>query len=129
MTTNEIKTKLESVDFWSGEAFDYEEDSKLYDVFYSLTNDYDETDDEDKIRDNLMEICDSMTPIYYHDLAEWFPGNWSCVDDYLADTGMEVGKQSIMSIIGQSYCHALLQDAYSLLQHLEDVELPESDNN
>jgi len=83
----------------------------------------------DYLRDNgtIDDVADSKTPIYNADLAEWFGGNWSAVDEYFSEFGT-IEDEGIMRTIAASYCWSYGRDLESAIKDvLEQVEFEEEE--
>lgn len=110
----------------------YHDDEIIADTLESALTEYGSPDDEvseDDIADDLTECADSATPIYYNKIAAWFAdGNWTAIDDYIAETGTP-DEFDIMKTIQCAYCYTLEQAARQLLsaivQACEDDEAKE----
>lgn len=97
------------------EAIDFLDDSAEFTDWDNLI---------DSIVDNVSEIADSATPIYYADIAKWFSSNWQAVDEYIAEMG-QPDDFDIMKIIQGAYYVSYERDLRNGIQKL--VEEYESD--
>lgn len=119
MTIKDFKDNLSEIEYL---RFDYHEfetvKSTLQDALDYISDDAEFTSDFERIdgkyvQDLIMEHCDSATPVYNSDRADWFAKNWSAADDYIEEFG-EV--KSIMDAIGGAYYMTLERDCMELFE-------------
>jgi len=97
----------------------------IYDCIYTLLSEYwdqeDDIDNIDDIIDDLTEVADSQTPIYYADIAKFFSKNWSAVDSFVEEIGIDSKNFDIMKLIQGAYCYTLEQEARQALEEFIDT--------
>jgi len=103
---------------------EYHNFNQISDILKECLEDYnkgDIVDDDNDINDNfrefIQEYCDSSTPIYYAQRAEWFGENWGAVNEYIENIGTE-RITDIMDIIGAAYCYSLENGVMELFDHI-----------
>lgn len=69
--------------------------------------------DNDDIREGISENADSATPIYNHNLAEWFGSNWKAYDEIAEEFGKASMGENIMRGIAIAYCMTLEREAWN----------------
>ena len=116
----------------------YHSGDDIYDCIHTLLSQYwdqeDEIDDIDDIIDDLYEIADNQTPIYYWQIAEWFASNWYAVNEYIEELGIDQKNFDIMRTIQGAYCYTLEQETREELEEFIDLynesqECTEETNN
>lgn len=98
----------------------YHDSDSIYDCIHALLSEYwdqeDEIDDIDDIIDDLYEIADNQTPVYYASIAEWFASNWYAVNEYIEELGIDQKNFDIMRTIQGAYCYTLEQETREELE-------------
>lgn len=119
----------------------YHSGDDIYICIHTLLSQYwdqeDEIDDIDDIIDDLYEICDSQTPVYYWQIAEWFASNWYAVNETVEELGMDSKNFDIMKTIQMAYYYTLENETRQELEELieyyndkqEGIEEKEEQNN
>jgi hypothetical protein len=130
MTRKELAGVLETVKQNGkkiGQYNDYHENDKIMEVLEALANEYGEGDDVvvgdsgvmDDVRDQIIKICDSNTPIYNADLAEWFAKNWSAYDEVAEELGKDNMGKDVMQGIAIAYSWMLALETTEALEGLK----------
>lgn len=92
-------------------------------VIESVLNDYGDIKDTDEVtaddlQDNLMEACDSETPIYTSDLMDWLADNTITYDEMVDELGQSGERSDIVRQTAGAFCYSLERDAMSVLNSL-----------
>lgn len=132
-----LKTKLlKTLDAHKGDNYHFAADRKYHtpeEIMDIICEVIDNADDEiseaDNLRDNIMEYADSATPVYNHDLAEWFSDNWQAYDEIADELGKDGMGDNIMRGIMTAYCLTLEHEAGAALDVVwnEAEEMEEED--
>lgn len=118
------KLEIDKDNIFRGECHDYsEEDVKSFLLDYlredEEAKDFEELVDKLQYNGRISEYCDGLIPIYYADIAEWFIGNWSAVDDYVSEFGTDsvyMKNNGIMKMIQCAFGMTAERDFSSALE-------------
>lgn len=95
-------------------------------VLQNLFENYGKPTDEltDETPDDLLEACDSETPIYNAELMDWLKDHPESLEEYQSNfggLGELIEKEGIYKAIQCAYCFTLEQDASSAYKDMFDA--------
>ena len=102
---------------------EYHHRDNILDALEYLTSDYGKSEDiitdidSANLSENLMEVCDSQTPVYNGDAIQWMAQgtNWCAVDEYVDETGAQ-DYTNIMNLVTAAYAYTLENEARATLE-------------
>lgn len=129
MKKAKLLERIEAVGWNSG---DYHDSATIVSVLDTVLTQYNSEEEDiqgcNEVEDAITETCDSDTPIYYQDIAEWFGKNWRAYDEVREALGLEGMGDDIMKGIQIAYCITLEREVREELEwFLEEAEEEEAE--
>lgn len=127
MNIKQIKDTINNKDFYipisienAPMFFDYKDNQTIsteemkevitdfFDNYYSNIDENQELD-EDTLRDNISEYCDSEVNPYHYNRLQWLSynlDNAQYIDDVVRDYGIGINNFDFFTLLGQAMCYA-----------------------